>query len=813
MADGKDLLSGVLPDDRVPMVRPDGSLTSVRKVKYEHALESGYRFQSPEEQEKFASTLKYGDSPLKAGVAGVARGVTLGLSDVVAPDLGISSRETLKGLQEENPVASTIGDVAGSLVNPVNRLGGGVSRAVGATTKLGRIGAEALGGATVGSLFGAGNAVSDAALDNHPLTAESLVAHMGLGSVLGLGGGGIGGAIEEGASAMLPKLRTSMGGAQSLLDSIADDAAVKSTRATQAEMNRVGEAKLAQVANVLRERGHLKMTPEAMLESLQADIKNTGALKGGFLDAAEAKGATPVYSELLQRLDDFEAGLNPAERRIIAGDLKAARSDVAELGSRPAGAAGSKGSGFRALDDLKQTWQANAKFSKGPVPLDDVTIGLKRQLAGIFRDELDKQLLPQLGSDVAKDFIATKETYGALKDAERLATKGAGRAGGFGLKDQLWGVVGGSLHPVGIGSAIASKFMREHGQAIIAKTADALSKSPTLAAIADSFGKILPNVAPKMGPYGPALMEALQSGPRAALALHLVSGQTDPSYVATASAAGLQPEEPDQHVAALARAHGVASVAAVVAEQEKAVDEGLNHIIKGTKPPASAAPLKTQDFDAKQMRRGTPESHRRRVDEVRNLATQPEALLDRISKNAGNTGDYAPAVVASLTATAQRAVAYLAKEAETPPKPGPLARDWVTNDAERHAWTRKLEVVQEPMSIFRLASEGRLTRTQLDAVQAVYPALASDIRDRALNALVSGEKMPYRARMMLGLLSGIDPDGSMSRAAIAANQTAIANAGQKPSEQMPAPDKTKLGQASRMALPSQKRQLSIQGET
>lgn len=810
MAARKDVFADSLSADRVPVVDPHGVLGSVTRDEYEKALAAGYRFQTPEEQDKFASQLKYGERPIAAGAAGVARGVSVGLSDVVAPDLGIVSRETLKGLEEENPTASTVGDVAGSLVSPVNKLGIGVERGIGAATRRGRIGAKAVSGAAVGSLFGAGNAVSDAALNDHPLTAESLIANAGLGSVLGLAGGGIGAGIEEGASALLPKLGRSVGGAQSILDDIADDAAVKSTRATQAELSKVGEVKLAQVADVLRSRGHLKMTPDEMLTSLREDIPKMGALKGDFLDKAEAKGLRPSFSDLFSRFDDFEANLSPGERKAIAGDLKDAREAFAEISNRPVTATGKTGSGFRAFDKEKQVIQGRAKWA-GPNPNDTTTAELKRSLAGVVRDELDRQLVPQLGPVEGKAFIAAKETYGALREAEKLAVKGASRAGGVGLKDLLWGIAGGSLHPVGIATALASKFMREHGQAIIAKAADAVSKSPALATVAASLGKALPNVVPKMGQYGPALMQALQSGPHAALALHLVQSQVDPGYSATATLAGLTPEEPDQHAAALERAHGVASVAATLAKHQSAVDEGIGHIIKGTKPAATTAPHKAQDFGAKQMRgASTPDAHRRRVDEVRQLATNPQALLERVSKNTGESEKYAPTVVSSLTATAQRAVAYLAKEAEEPPKPGPLAREWTPTDSERHVWMRKCEVVTEPMALLRIAAEGRLTRTQLDAVQAVYPALASDIRDRALNALVSGEKMPYRARIMLGMLAGVDADGSMSSKALAANQQAIQNAGKKPSEEMGPPPKSSVEDmtlASRSAMPGEQRAL------
>jgi hypothetical protein len=53
-----DILSDVLDEGRLPVVRPDGTLTSVRRAKYEEAISAGYRFQTPEEQERFHDQLK-----------------------------------------------------------------------------------------------------------------------------------------------------------------------------------------------------------------------------------------------------------------------------------------------------------------------------------------------------------------------------------------------------------------------------------------------------------------------------------------------------------------------------------------------------------------------------------------------------------------------------------------------------------------------------------------------------------------------------------------------------------------------------------
>ena len=481
-----------------------------------------------------------------------------------------------------------------------------------------------------------------------------------------------------------------------------------------------------------------------------------------------------------------------------------------EIGSRPANTVGKAGSGWRALDDIKQTIQAKAKFSKGPVPLDDVTFGLKRQLAGLFRDELDAQLLPALGKD-AQAFLGSKATYGALKDAERLATSGAGRStGGFGLKDLAAASIGANLHPMGIAAAVGSKLMREQGPAIIARLADRLASEPALAAMAQSFAKSLPQVAPKLGPYAAVLAQQAQQGPMHALATHMAYAQVDPEYAATAQLAGLTHEAPDEHEATMGRAQDIASTAATLQAQDAEVARHLEQVFRGTKAAKAPAALKSQDFGAKRMRRDDAAAHQKRVEEIRQLAADPSALVDRVAGNAGRMGQYAPGVAAAMTARAHAAVAYLAKESEVPPKAGPLAADWTPTEAERYAFARKLETVQDPMSVFRHAAAGTLTEDQVKAFHAVYPTLARQAADMALERIAANPKsVPYKSRVMLGLLTGVDLDGTMSQAAIAANQQAIHASPQQDSPGAPPSSSTgsRMTLAARTATPSQRREL------
>lgn len=803
----------------IDLVGPDGleyTLDNSDPGALDEALRQGFKVPvAPREKsalEEVADTAMAGTVGLVEGVTGGAMSGLLGLA--AQPDSSgfvdparVGAKKELKRLREEHPIASVVGEIGGAVASPINKAGEGVRAALKATSALGRVGANVAGGATTGLLFGAGKTLSDAALGDVDLTAERLIAGGGLGMVLGGLGGGLGGVVEEGARAVLPKAATLAKRAQSALDDIANDATISATRAQQGVINRIGDDKLRAAAEAIRARGLIRGSPDDMAKAIEAERSTLGKMLGGFLDKADEGGSKVDHMRMLNRLDDFEAKLNPLERDAIASDLRAARKAVAELGEQ--------GSGFRQLDDLKQTIQAKAKFSRGPTPLDDTTLGLKRSLAGVFRDELDQQLLPVLGSDAGKAFTDTKALYGSLRDAERLAQSGAGRVGergalGYvGLKDLLAGdILSGAGAPFGIAGAIGMKVLREQGPAMVARIADRLAKEPALQAMAKSFAAALPENAPKLGPYGAVLAQEAAVSPERGLAAHIAYAQLDPSYAATAQLAGLMPEEPAEQPMVMARAQTLAEASAAAAAQDEAVKKGIDRAARGGASPGSGSAFKSQDFGAMRMRRGAGAGYDKRVEEVRALATDPSLLVERVAANVAGLGQNAPNVTAALTNAASRAVQYLAAQAAVPPKAGPMAPEWDAPEADRQAFAEKLEVVQEPMSVLDSAASGTLTEGQMEALRVVYPRLAQQIADNALERMVAGGEVPYPQRLMLGMLAGVDPDGSMSPEAVAANQAAIAAAKQDVTPVAPVgQDASNVTLAQRTATPAQRREV------
>src|SRR6201990_1235451 len=693
------------------------------------AQELGYRPLGEGEERTTGEALKGGLSEAgdTAGalLEGAAQGLTAGGygamlgSGAVDTGAGQTARRELeaaeyKERQAAHPLASLAGNIAGAVVSPLSKVGGAVADGAGATSALGRIGASALGGMAEGTLFGAGNAVSDAELGDHNLTAENLIAGAGLGAVLGGAGGGIATALREGASAVASATKKGLGKLD--LGEFSKSRLFKAVSATKDEVGKIPEAERDAVASALRK--HVLPEGQALPRSLDDALASVRAEREA-LAAPGFRDPTTTYSGQPRAPSAEESALAHAENLLGAGTSRRAAERA--------------------------------------------------------------------------------------QDAEHFKTA------------LVAGVASGGKGLVGIPAIYGRRLLRENGDALISKLTDTLSKSPAMSTLAASFARRAEEVARALGHSPAPLAAAAAQSPQRALATHLVMAQADPHYGDTAALAGFIPQSPGEQSAAVARAHGIATIAASAAAQGEELERHIDKVFKGGASSKDAgAVLGRQDFGAKRMRTQGDAALDKRATEIQALATNPDALLDRLNANVGEMHNVAPGVAASLTQTANRAVQYLSQAAQRPLKAGPLANDWKMSAAERHSFTRKLEVVEEPMVVLKHAAAGTLTKEQVEALNAVYPALGRQIADKMLERMADSPKgVPYGQKLMLSLLTKVDVDGTLSPQAIARNQAAIqrtkgpkAEAGAAAAPQAAAEKGAeKLDVAGRMATSSQAREV------
>jgi hypothetical protein len=244
---------GFAPGQRVLVADADGKvqdLDAEQAIGFFGSLGGlGGRGATADELQEQTDKATYGGAlgTVGAGAAGLARGATLGLSDVAISELG--GREQLAKLERYNPTASTVGEVAGSLApallsggasapesaaalgaRAAVAEGGALARGAGAAARLVSaparaaealgaaaerglargLGAESLGarlasGAAApmveGAIGAVGSEVSRAYIDDSPLTADRLLAAGGAGLLLGGAAGGAFGLAGEGVAA------------------------------------------------------------------------------------------------------------------------------------------------------------------------------------------------------------------------------------------------------------------------------------------------------------------------------------------------------------------------------------------------------------------------------------------------------------------------------------------------------------------------------------------------------------------------------------------------------------------------------------
>jgi len=200
-----------------PIISPAGEWGTIPQENLASARAAGFRIPNQMEirdhykqwrKEDVAATAA--QSPGTAAALGGLRGATLGISDWLLSDTE-EDAEHLRAVRDANPWISAGSEIGGGIVSAVAG-GAGLGALAGkaaatnvgskvAASAVGKAVAKAagnravkfgMGSAAAGLAYGAGQALSEDALGETELTAESLMGAMGTGAVLGVAGGGVG---------------------------------------------------------------------------------------------------------------------------------------------------------------------------------------------------------------------------------------------------------------------------------------------------------------------------------------------------------------------------------------------------------------------------------------------------------------------------------------------------------------------------------------------------------------------------------------------------------------------------------------------
>lgn len=316
---------------------------------------------------------RVGDA-VTAGVTGALSGATLGLSDKFLRDFAPTAANYVADSREAHPWVSGIGELGGALltahvpVAPAGALTSAGERIAAATaSKLGTFGSRVAGEAAVGAGFSAGGYVSQAALEDKPLSAEGFVGAMGRGALFG----GATSAALQGASAGLRRVKSmfpaheveaglsgklDQEATQNIASAVEDGQSMQQTAAD--ELRRLRIQREATKAEQEAAIGQAKVeSAQAKADAVKAKAEADKAVAEA--RAAKAKGkapqeTAPAFAEnetaapVIEAPPPVAAGASPQEAKLAAAadNMAKAEAEVVKKVRRP-----------RADDEALKAWK------------------------------------------------------------------------------------------------------------------------------------------------------------------------------------------------------------------------------------------------------------------------------------------------------------------------------------------------------------------------------------------------------------------------------------------------------------------------
>lgn len=714
----------------------------------------------------------------EAGAANVAKG---------AGELGEAARGASalsRGLRGGETVARTIG----APVRATSALGRGVEGLVGSGLERVGLTGESIAGraakrglelaagqTTEGAVYGAGQALSEAALapdDDYQGLGEKLLVGMKQGAITGALAGGTLGALGGASSAAVDRGVQLLSGADGLKATLQKFAAGRTAKA------------IGFRGTDLRKLGHNAGSAEAKLQTMARDVLDYTLDDGTKLFRARDKASDIVdrveraRSEVGEKLGAFreEVGkFNAAHpefhpdsealyKQIDSEVLEPLRSsdvaDVRKLATKVA----------RNVEDLRP----KLRYDDGSlVPAAKIDKAIADGSGHMTPESFDLDRLTQMRVDLDA-IIHPKQVNPGLpsQPSAKLAELEKTRAI---VEHQIEQTTESTTAAMGDPTHTLDRYLELKHQYGSFKTASQVSGKASLQDLGNRY------LSPS--DYGTGAVAA-QTGIIGAALHGGVAGAVHAGPVGLAIGVGA------------AIAHKVvrergASVLAVLADRAARSDMQISSAVREFFKPAGVArrsitaarKAANAELARSAVRSETDIALQRKQNETRQQAYY--AMLAKISKarTLAQQGALHNAAVprssAAANGTLARATQYLLDAAPAQPTHDPTAL--LTGRAKPHPdpvalarWARKVAAIDHPIvELSHALHAGTLTKDQVDAVRQTYPAIYDQFRGQVARQIGKlKHPMPYVKRVQLGLLLQLPTDPSLEPAAIAMAQQA-----------------------------------------
>lgn len=722
------------------LIAPDGTVGWVEDAQVPEALKAGYREATPAD----VARAKAGESPVQAGLEGLARGATAGISDAVLTGYYKGRGEDpgqVLARKEENPAASLTGEIAGILMpgptaaNAITKVGN-VAKGVVAGKTAGR----AIQGVTEAGLWGLGTVISEDALHDQALTAENLGAGVLSSTLVGGGTNVVFGKVGDlGRSALVKAF-----GGGALKNSLEDLAAKATMRQVTLPSDRSKDflrARSQDIGKFVAKEGITRGAP-TMAEAARRAEERAGKAadevtrivaeldnKGVEFDPFKLRSRveqeiiqpmlnTPSKTESVAMLREWlDKFFKKVEVPNISSDINAPKTRI-ELVPR-----------VKSFSKVRDELQAlRSKISERDPKFASQMDDLFKSRGGLQEEFFDQagelgDALRKANDDLAK---ASKFRQLAQKAADRQEQNR-----GISLTDYIVGSSAGHLGgtmfgPLGIGAGVAgslaNKFMRERGGFVAANALEMMAGSKVLNRIADGLAKTMEKQlkanAGFGGPFRTMLEVAAAKGSMDLLTTHVGLAQTDPEYLA---AVGMQPEDPNIVADYADKAHRLGTLANSTEQMQAGIDKAIDRVMGSARGRPAAPPKVSMSV----------EEYRATVQKLRELAMNSDSIKKQIA-------EIAPVTAGMSAVNIVKAAQYLLEKAPKDPNehlPPALQRPWSPTRQELATWNRCVRAVGNPASVFEDIQHGTVTPEGIEALRTVYPRLYQEFKDRMMSRL------------------------------------------------------------------------------
>lgn len=801
----KDTASVPVPvesQDKTSMYSPEGEFVSVPTSELGTFQNLGYQLDSAQLRGQLSEKAKYGEgigNELAAGGLGVARGLSLGLSDLGirhAEKIGVlpaGSINTVAKLKEYNPDASLAGEIGSFAVPVVGALGlagktgsaiikgagagqaavSAVGETVGKTAAkiVGeRLGTVAAGGArfaTEAAAYQIAHNVSEEALKDVDLTAESVLSHVGQSAVLGAG---LGVALPIFARVAKPVVETAKEAGGKVVDG-----AIKQfeqffdpDRSLQLYSGAMGRSAL--LKDSIQGNRFRDAVSNLRAQKFYGPGEVQVSVNGGKVSFEKiADGAMPTSEEAYQRLVKAQQDvLNLRKNTLSLADevIRTEPGIQAKLSSFPAAAESSI--------NAKIDKMASNAVTNDPAGLKSVVSDIKNlfeakqgSLAGLeelkegLYSRIKEKNFQQLGSpevQVLKDLART------VKAAIETGVEVVGQRPGMTSK----------LAPV---KALNETYSRL--EAIREPLDSLIQRNQANTNVGGLRFRDMITGAAGASVLGPA---------GALLGVANKAAQTDKGLLMRAALG--------ERLEALGWSQGI-------------VDRTMSKLSSNVKTFVNKAKSETGKVteqiaaDTVSIRRGPAErladgqqwfKDTRRA--IMGATSNLEAVMDKVDQQTKGLRE-APEVRDAVAMKQMQILGYLAdKMPKDPSTPlNPFGDPWKPSEGQINEYKQIVKVAREPMSIFADLKRGTLKKVQVDTLRDLYPKMYERVvQDVSTEVISKGGTLPYSQRVQMSQLFGVPLDNTM--------RPDFINRMQKFSEHTNSDQKPKLGSGKSTSLGS-----------